>query len=98
MTPGSPTVLIRVNAAGPAVAAPLAPRPEPAYAERMNQSKTALERAFEMARSGQYATLSDLSRALSREGYSATQLEGGTLRRQLGALIKASKPVDADQA
>jgi hypothetical protein len=57
----------------------------------MDQNKTALERAFELARSGRHATAGDIARAVSGEGYSAAQLEGPALRRQLGAIIRQAK-------
>lgn len=59
----------------------------------MDQNKTALERAFELANSGRFATAGDIARAVSSEGYSASQLEGPALRRQLGAIIKQARQV-----
>jgi hypothetical protein len=52
---------------------------------------TALERAFQLARSGQVSGLSEIVKALSREGYSANQIEGPALRRQLTGLIEAAR-------
>ena len=52
---------------------------------------TALERAFQMARSGEVAALSEIVKALRREGYSANQIEGPVLRRQLTSLIKTAR-------
>ena len=60
----------------------------------MDQTKTALERAFELAKSGRYTRVSDLKRAVSSEGYSAAQLQGPMLTRQLGQLIRAAKEQD----
>lgn len=57
----------------------------------MDQTKTALERAFELARTGRFARASEIAQAISKEGYSATQLEGPSLRRQINALIKDAK-------
>ena len=37
---------------------------------------TSLERAFELARSGRVATVTELIRLLRREGYSTDQIEG----------------------
>lgn len=62
----------------------------------MDQHKSALERAFELAKSGQFSTFSDLKRAVTREGYLQAQLEGPSLARQLSALIKANRPTDAE--
>jgi len=57
----------------------------------MNQRMTALERAFQLARSGQVATITEIKTSLSREGYSSTQVEGPNLMRQLTALIRAHR-------
>ncbi len=56
----------------------------------MQAGKSTLERAFELARSGQYTTLSQLKHAVVAEGYDRKQLEGGALGRQLSALIKSA--------
>lgn len=56
----------------------------------MDQNKTALERAFELARSGRFQTVTELKKVVSREGYQASQLEGSQLSRQLTALIRES--------
>lgn len=53
--------------------------------------KTTLERAFEMARSGQFATLLELQRALGVEGYALRQLTGPALFEQLRTLMKTAK-------
>ena len=57
----------------------------------MNQRMTALERAFELARSGRVSTVSEITMSLSRDGYSANQLDGPSLRRQLTGLIRARR-------
>lgn len=51
-----------------------------------------IERAFELARLGQCRTLEDIRKTLSRECYSSVDahLSGGTIRRQLKALIHAT--------
>lgn len=56
----------------------------------MDTNKTTLERAFELARSGRYHGISELKRAISAEGYTASQLDGPSLRRQLNDLMKAA--------
>lgn len=56
----------------------------------MEAGKTTLERAFELARSGRFSTVSELKLAVAAEGYDRKQLEGGALSRQLSALIKAA--------
>ena len=51
---------------------------------------TPLERAFELAKSGRLSSVSEIRRALSKEGYETTQMDGPLLRRQIMAIIKAS--------
>jgi hypothetical protein len=58
----------------------------------MDRSKTALERAFELARSGTYLAVADIKTAIGREGYAKSQLDGPSLRRQLNELIRKSIP------
>jgi hypothetical protein len=57
----------------------------------MDHRMTALERAFDLARSGQVSGLSEIVAALRREGYSRDQIEGPVLRRQLTSLIKTAR-------
>jgi hypothetical protein len=57
----------------------------------MEPHKTALERAFELARSGRFETVEQVRRAVGAEGYFQTQVEGRELARQLKALIVASR-------
>jgi hypothetical protein len=52
---------------------------------------TPLERAFELARSGECAQVSDIRKRLRDEGYSDAQIEGPILTRQLRALLVAAK-------
>jgi hypothetical protein len=59
-------------------------------ASEMQHKMTALERAFQLARSGQVSGLSEIRRMLDREGYSGSQIEGPVLKRQLGTLIKTA--------
>ena len=56
----------------------------------MDQNVTALERAFQLAKSGNVATIDRLKRQLRAEGYSAATIAGKTLK-QLLALIHASQ-------
>jgi hypothetical protein len=49
---------------------------------------SALERAFELARSGKAASIDAIRTTLKREGYGVTQLVGPQLIRQLRALIR----------
>jgi hypothetical protein len=64
----------------------------------MDQKMTALERAFQLARSGHVAGLTEIVSSLNREGYSANQIEGRLLKRQLADLIKAARKASADSA
>ena len=57
----------------------------------MDQTMTALERAFQLARSGRFATLTEIVHSLRRDRYDIHQLQGPALRRQLTALIKAAR-------
>ena len=57
----------------------------------MDHRMTALERAFQLAKSGQISGLSEIVAALRREGYSRDQIEGPVLRRQLTSLIKTAR-------
>jgi hypothetical protein len=60
----------------------------------MDHRITALERAFELARSGQVSRFSEIIEGLRGEGYSANQVQGPILRRQLVDLIKAARERD----
>jgi hypothetical protein len=53
----------------------------------MDQSKTTLERAFELAKSGKVASVTDIRAQLKGEGYVQQQIEGPALGRQLRNLI-----------
>ena len=60
-----------------------------------DRTKTVLERAFDLARSGRFATANDIKRRLAAEGYSTAQFTGLSLTRQLREAIqsvKASSP------
>ena len=59
---------------------------------------TAVERAFQLARSGSVAGLAEITTSLNREGYYANQIEGPVLKRQLADLIKAARKPNATPA
>ena len=42
----------------------------------MDHRMTALERAFQLARSGQVSNIAEIKASLGREGYSKDQIEG----------------------
>jgi hypothetical protein len=54
---------------------------------------TTLERAFELAAAGKFASPQQLKRQLSVEGFDTGQLYGRELMKQLGARIKAAREV-----
>ena len=57
----------------------------------MDPKVSALERAFQLARSGQTAGIGDIRKQLMREGYDERVVEGGpSLTSQLRKLIKAA--------
>ena len=56
-----------------------------------NGSTSPLERAFQLAKSGKYATVDDLKTPLGKEGYSDNQVTGRQLTQQLRALIVAAQ-------
>jgi hypothetical protein len=58
----------------------------------MPQYLEALERAFQIAKSGGAASVQDIKKSLRREGYDERAVEGYTLSRQLLRLIKDAKP------
>jgi hypothetical protein len=57
----------------------------------MDHRKTAIERAFELARTGKFANASEIKRAVSAEGYSAAQIDGPALMRQLRDLVREAR-------
>jgi arginine repressor len=65
----------------------------------MDYHVTALERAFQMARSGQYPSVEDIRKQLRAEGFSSAQVTGRALSRQLKELIlQAREAQEAGQA
>jgi hypothetical protein len=69
----------------------------------MSVHPTALERAFELARSGEYLSVEAIRKQLNLEGLNAAQVEGCTLYRQLKEAIRNGRapepePEQAKQA
>jgi hypothetical protein len=66
----------------------------------MKDRPTALERAFQLARSGRPKSINDIKRELAKEHYSKSQIMGNTLRKQLLALIQEAQALNssADEA
>ena len=54
----------------------------------MEYKTTPLERAFELAKSGQFTSVSDIKKQLGQEGFSPDQVTGRTLSTQLRDLMK----------
>jgi hypothetical protein len=57
----------------------------------MDYRMTSLERAFEMARSGKYASVAEIKKQLHNEGFSVAQVTGTVLLRQLRELIRVAQ-------
>ncbi len=57
----------------------------------MDKSVSVLERAFQLAKSGKYSTVTDIKKRLTVEGYSITKVTGGQLYKQLMALSKTAR-------
>lgn len=57
----------------------------------MTSRLTTLERAFALARSGEYAGVAEIRAQLKTEGYALHQLEGPSLMRQLRDLCGTAK-------
>lgn len=57
----------------------------------MKPNTTALERAFELAKSGKFANVTEVKSVVAKEGYPTNQMEGPALVKQLRALIKAHR-------
>jgi hypothetical protein len=57
---------------------------------------TTLERAFTLARSGEYSGVAEIRDQLKTEGYATQQLEGPTLLRQLRDICNLHKPAKAE--
>jgi hypothetical protein len=57
----------------------------------MDRKVSALERAFQLARSGRMTKVADIKKQLSREGYDDRAVDGGpSLNSQLRELIKTA--------
>ena len=63
----------------------------------MTFRSTPLERAFILARSGEYVGVAEIKSQLKAEGYGVQQLEGPLLMRQLRELCIASRKVEDAQ-
>jgi hypothetical protein len=57
----------------------------------MKQNVNAVERAFQLARSGSVQDATEIRRVIAREGYDVRQIEGSQIVAQLKDLIRAAK-------
>jgi len=57
----------------------------------MDHNKSPLERAFEIAKSGECETVSDIRDRLRAEGYDHRQLEGPVLAKQILEMIRRAR-------
>jgi hypothetical protein len=66
----------------------------------MNQHKTTLERAYELASSGECSGIGDVRAALTRERFSdvAGQLYGPTIQKQLNRICREACKVKEQSA
>ncbi len=71
---------------------------KPCYVVFMDPNISALERAFSLAKSGKFDTVVGIKRQLQAEGYSANQISGPSLLKQLRGLIEAAKSPPADRS
>jgi hypothetical protein len=63
----------------------------------MDHGITAIERAFQLATSGDCASVADIKKQLKTEGFSIAQITGGVLSKQLRALIQVAQKNDAQE-
>jgi hypothetical protein len=57
----------------------------------MHDRLTALERAFQLAKSARCASIEEIDKILKREGYSPRQTAGPAVRRQIKELIRCAQ-------
>jgi len=62
----------------------------------MDHNFTALERAFQLAKSGICLSVADLKKRLKSEGYATTDIVGMSISKQLRALIAAARNLPRD--
>lgn len=60
----------------------------------MSHGKTALERAFDLAKSGQCATVDQIRQKLKAESYNQDLIAGPSLLAQLRAIMAAAQAKD----
>jgi hypothetical protein len=60
-------------------------------------TKSPLQRAFELAQSGEFAMASDIKKALAAEGYNLAPFTGRVLNLQLNAAIQKARLTSANR-
>jgi hypothetical protein len=63
----------------------------------MDSNVRPLERAFELAKSGDYSSVTNIKRQLQQEGYDSAQINGPSLLRQLSKIIKTASSKRAER-
>jgi hypothetical protein len=61
------------------------------HIDRMAMPKTPLERAFDLARTGDYSGVAEIRKQLKSEGFDLRTIEGPSLIRQLKGICVAAK-------
>jgi hypothetical protein len=61
----------------------------------MDRDTTALERAFQLAGSGDHRSIGDIKQRLKAEGYSVDRITGSALNKQLRTLIRSARDANA---
>ena len=57
----------------------------------MQGRKTVIERAFDLAKTGEFSSVGDIRKELALEGYEAFHVTGPMLLRQLRLLVRAAQ-------
>ena len=57
----------------------------------MKPNVSAIERAFELAATGRFASATEIKLKLAREGYRHEQVEGRALAKQIRAIIEKAR-------
>jgi hypothetical protein len=60
----------------------------------MDPKLSAIERAFQIARSGHASSVSEIKEVMRKEGYALEQISGLSLSRQLMAIITTARRKD----
>ena len=60
----------------------------------MDPNQSVFERAFDLAASGRFKTVSEIRRQLRREGYREELIQGPLLAKQLVGAIEKARPLE----